>query len=104
MAGSEGSIGGVLNPGGGTKGGASTFKGFPDPSPSNEDGTWEMGRDLKGTVFANVGSPAGDLRHRPSCRLFARGRTPIVFPQRVSSETERLRSLIKKLVYELQIK
>ena len=95
VAGSECSAGGVPNPDGGMNGGASTFKGFPCTTPPNEDGIEGVGRDLGATEFSMVGLLDGDLRRRSSCRLFARGRTPTPFPQRVSSETERLRNLIK---------
>jgi len=93
------SAGGVLNPGGGTNGGASTFKGFPGPSPPIEGSIQGAGRDLRVMEPSAVGLPDGDLRHRSSCRLFARGRTLTVFPQSV--ETERSRSLIKWLVRQL---
>lgn len=98
---SEDSVGGVLNPGGGTNGGAPTFKGFPCPSPPNGGGVHGVGRDLRATRSSIVGLPDGDLRRRSSCRLLARGRIPTAFPQRVSSETERLENLIKRSVHHL---
>ena len=95
---SDGSVGGVLKPGVGMNGGASTFKGFPDASPPKGDVIPGVGRDLVITGSSKVRFPDGDLRRRSSCRLFARGRTPPIFPPKATSETERLKGLIKRSI------
>lgn len=100
VAPSEGLVGGVFNPGGGINGGASTFKGLPDASPSNEGGVVPgVGKDFMAIGSSEGRLPYGDLRRRSSCRLFARGRTPPALPPRANSETERLKGLIKRSIH-----
>ena len=80
-------------------GGASTFKGLPDANPPNGGVVPGVGKDFVAMGSSKSGLPNGDLRRRSSCRLFARGRTPPAFPPRASSETERLRGLIKRSIH-----
>lgn len=71
---------------------APTFKGFSDPSPPNGSGV------LVRVCSPKLSSRDGDVRHRSSCRLFDRGRTVPTFPPRASSESERVKGLVSRLM------